>query len=59
MLKTLKNLTMLPVGLQVLQNANAIETLTKVLKEQIERDPDTPLTTVSEAFIVETHEMLT
>ncbi|PLW27115.1 hypothetical protein PCANC_23219 [Puccinia coronata f. sp. avenae] len=45
MLKTLKNLTMLPVGLQVLQNANAIETLTKVLKEQIERDPDTPLTT--------------
>ncbi|POW07360.1 hypothetical protein PSHT_09965, partial [Puccinia striiformis] len=45
MLKTLKNLTMLPAGLQVLQNANAIETLTKVLKEQIERDPDTPLTT--------------
>lgn len=45
MLKTLKNLTMLPVGLQVLQNANAIETLTKVLKQQIERDPDTSLTT--------------
>ncbi|MBW0466232.1 hypothetical protein O181_005947 [Austropuccinia psidii MF-1] len=45
MLKTLKNLTMLPSGLQVLQNANAIETLTKVLKAQIERDPDTPLTT--------------
>jgi hypothetical protein len=50
MLKTLKNLTMLPVGLQVLQNANAIETLTKVLKEQIERDPDTPLTTVRIPF---------
>ncbi|CAH7667955.1 hypothetical protein PPACK8108_LOCUS2400 [Phakopsora pachyrhizi] len=45
MLKTLKNLTMLPTGLQVLQNANTIETLTKILKEQIERDPDNPLTT--------------
>lgn len=47
MLKTLKNLTMLPSGLQVLQNANTIETLTTLLKDQIERHPDTPLTTVS------------
>ncbi|KAG0148073.1 hypothetical protein CROQUDRAFT_41983 [Cronartium quercuum f. sp. fusiforme G11] len=39
------NLTMLPSGLQVLQNANTIETLTTLLKHQIERDPDTPLTT--------------
>lgn len=45
MLKTLKNLTMIPSGLQVLQNANTIETLTTLLKDQIERDPDTPLTT--------------
>jgi hypothetical protein len=36
----LKDLTMLPVGLQVLKNVNAIETLTNMLMEKMECNPD-------------------
>lgn len=45
MLKTIKNLTMLPAGLAVLQNANAIEVLVKVLREQYADRPHSPVTT--------------
>ena len=36
LLKTIKNLTMLPAALEVLQNANAIEVLVSVLAEEQE-----------------------
>lgn len=36
LLKTIKNLTMLPSALEVLQNANAIEALVVILSEEFE-----------------------
>jgi hypothetical protein len=36
LLKTIKNLSMAPAALEVLQNANSIEALVKVLRQHID-----------------------
>lgn len=36
LLKTIKNLTMLPTSLEVLQNANAIDVIVRVLRRSFE-----------------------